>query len=177
MSLQGKTWEAFVALWGGDEEKARQWLEANPQARNRAIAESGLITREEAPEGEDEQPQPEPAEVVIDDDVIAAVARSVLESEAVTNLTTKLTEAEEQLVERAQAITELKTALEKMAARLTKLEGKQQAAAQQVEDDTPEKFKQQTRVVYRPRVANAAVEEDGTPYNQKANHNMPKGAY
>jgi hypothetical protein len=61
--------------------------------------------------------------------------------------------------------------------RLEKLEGKQATTDRQIEDDTPVKLREKTRVVYRPRVANAAVVEDGTPYNEKANSNLPKGAY
>lgn len=42
--LEGKAFEAFVKLWGGDEAKAKEWLEANPEAMNRSIAKSGMLT-------------------------------------------------------------------------------------------------------------------------------------
>jgi hypothetical protein len=170
MSLQGKMWEAFVALWGDDEEKARQWLEANPQARNRAIEQAGLITRQE---GEAEPSQ----DIEIDDEVIAAVAQAVVDGEAVKALATKLTEAESQLTQRAKEVSDLNATIAGLVIRLEKLEGKQATTDRQIEDDTPAKLREKTRVVYRPRVANAAVVEDGTPYNEKANSNLPKGAY
>lgn len=167
--LDQKAWEAFVKLWDGDEEKARQWLEQNPQARNRAIEQGGLITRQDG-----EQP---PEEIEVGEEVITAVVQAVVESETVKGLQTKLAEAETQLTQRATEVTELKAAVTKLVARLEKLEGKQAAVEQQAEDDTPARLRQQTRVVYRPRLANAAAVEDGTPYNEKANANMPKGAY
>ena len=170
MSLQGKMWEAFVALWGDDEEKARQWLEANPQARNRAIEQAGLITRQE---GEVEPSQ----DIEIGDEVIAAVAQAVVDSDTVKALATKLIEAESQLTQRATEVSDLKATIAGLVTRLEKLEGKQATTDQQIEDDTPAKLREKTRVVYRPRVANAVVVEDGTPYNEKANSNLPKGAY
>jgi hypothetical protein len=168
MELQGKTWEAFLALWGGDEEKARQWLAQNPQARNRAIEEAGMITRQEG--------EP-PAEFEIGEEVITAVTQAVVDSEAVKGLAAKLTEAETQLTQRAKEVNDLKAVVTGLAARLEKLEGKQATIDRQTDDDTPAKLKAQTRVVYRPRLANAAAVEDGTPYSEKANANLPKGAY
>ena len=59
--LQGKALEAFVQLWGGDEEKARKWLEENPDKMNRAIETLGLQTRA-APATASQEPQVEPTE-------------------------------------------------------------------------------------------------------------------
>jgi hypothetical protein len=188
MALQGKEWEAFLALWSGDEEKARQWLEENPEARNRAIEQAGLITRNgdqpveggEPPEGNvpaTEPPEGEtPGEVVIDDTVIEAVTNAVERGEIVKALSDKLAAAEAQLIQRTGEIQKLETRVIDLVKRLEKLEGAQAAAQQQFEDDLPSKFTNPaTRVVYRPRMANAAAQEDGTPYNEKAKSNMPKG--
>lgn len=45
MALTSRQMQAWVKLWGGDEEKARAWLEAHPDETNRAIAAQGLIAR------------------------------------------------------------------------------------------------------------------------------------
>lgn len=141
MSLEGKAWEAFVKLWGDDEEKARQWLEANPQARNRAIEDEGLITRQET-------------EFEIGDEVVTAITRSVLESDAVKSLQIKLAEAEAGVVARATEMNELNATIAKLVARLEVLERAEAVQQREIEDDTPAKLKAKTRLVYRPREAN-----------------------
>lgn len=161
MSLDGKAWEAFIQLWGGDEAKARQWLDENPQARNRAIEDNGLITREDnTPENEDNQ---QSNEIVIDDSVIELVSRSVIESEAITSLSTQLQEANELIVSRDNDITQLRATIDELAQRLDKLEGTQQAQERQINQDKPAKFRNgQTRVVYRPREVNAEQQLNST---------------
>lgn len=202
MSLTGKAWDAFVKLWGDDEEKARQWLEANPEARNRAIEDAGLITRTEqddlvklftenkeaalakleemAKERTTQQPVESgsiPQElVIIDDTVIEAVARQVIESETVVTIATELETAKAELVNRdneikalSKTVTELKSAFEKLVTQEVKTQ-------QQIADDTPAKFQQQARVIYRPRIEHANG-SDNQSHSDRAKANLPKGAY
>ena len=173
MSLEGKAWEAFVALWG-DEEKARQWLEQNPQARNRAIEEAGLIRREG--ESDDSQQNEGGQEFEIDQSVIDEVSRSVLESETITNLSTQLKEAQEAIVSRDKDINDLTKAVNDMAKRLNKLEGVQTEAQRQINLDTPAKFKAgNTRLIYRPREAHSNGEQ--VSFAERAMANAPKEIY
>ena len=172
MALEGREWEAFLRLWDGDEEKARQWLDSNPDARNRAIEENGMITRETDTEGDEKNP-----EIVIDESVINEVSRSVLESEVIQDLSSTLEELKTQLGERVNEVKELTRTVDDLNKRLAKLENEKSALEQQLENDTPAKFKEKTRVVYRPRVANASLIEDGTPYNEKAVNNLKGVSY
>lgn len=67
---------AFVALFGDDEEAARNWLGQNVDATNRTIAEQGLVarTKTETNNGQDTGPE---LEVEIDDAVIAVIVERV----------------------------------------------------------------------------------------------------
>jgi hypothetical protein len=207
MSLDSRAWEAFVQLWGGDEEKARQWLEENPEARNRAIEEAGMITRDggeelnelmtlfkedkdkalewleqhtnDPPPSESDPPADISQELEIDESVIEAVGQNVLESEPITQLSDRITQLETQQPEVAQAseVEELRATIDKLTKRLEALEKGEAVVQQQRVDDTPAKFNGKQKVVYRPRLANAALQEDGVPYSEKAKANMPKGAY
>ena len=190
MSLNGKARDAWLKLWtdaGMTEEDALKWLADNPQARNRAIDDAGMITRDG--EGEDVQDdntqQAEdvtedesiPPDIEIDDSVIEAVGETVTQSEAFTQLSDRLTQVETQLTERSKADGDLTQAIERLNQRLDKLEGVESARQQQADDDKPAKFKQTQRVVYRPRFASVDPNENGTPYAERAAGNMPKGAY
>jgi hypothetical protein len=207
MSLDSRAWEAFVQLWDGDEEKARQWLEENPEARNRAIEEAGMITRDggeelnelmtlfkedkdkalewleqhtnDPPPSESDPPADISQELEIDESVIEAVGQNVLESEPITQLSDRITQLETQQPEVAQAseVEELRATIDKLTKRLEALEKGEAVVQQQRVDDTPAKFNGKQKVVYRPRLANAALQEDGVPYSEKAKANMPKGAY
>lgn len=178
MTLQeNREWDAFVALWEGDEEKARQWVKSHPEARNRAIEqaidEAGMIARNDNDGNDDSDTS---NELIIDDSVVEAISRLVIEGKDIATISKSVADIETTLVQRFEEIDRLTGSIEKLITRLETLEKRDAAASQQIADDTPAKFKEQgARIVYRPRMANAAVNEDGTPYNEKAKANMPKG--
>lgn len=76
--LKSKQFDAFVLLFNGDEDKAREWLEDNADSRNRMITEEGKIARSTDPESEDpeverdaveeESESPEEVEAEVDAD-------------------------------------------------------------------------------------------------------------
>lgn len=180
MTLQeNREWEAFLLLWEGDEEKARQWVTDNPAARNRAIEEAGMIARngkdnDKGTGGDDDSTN----EFIIDDSVVEAISRLVVEGEDFEAISNNLAQTETALTQRENEIKALIDTVEKLTTRLEILEKRGTATDQQIADDTPAKFAQQgQRIVYRPRAANAAANEDGIPYNEKAEANLPKGAY
>lgn len=123
--LTGKQWDAFVKKFDGDEEKARQWLEQNVDATNRAIGEGGLITRsqpEEGQQGEAAEESTEGQQVEIDDNVLSEVVRQVTESESFTGFG-------QQLNDIVGAIEALNGATDKLR---TQLEGLQQGTEQRL---------------------------------------------
>ena len=84
--LTGKSLEAFVALWGGDEDRAKDWLESNVDASNRAIESEGQIARTApaetlaAPPAESPAAPAAPAQpgtVEIDEAATSAIARAI----------------------------------------------------------------------------------------------------
>lgn len=180
MSLDGKAREAFVKLFtdaGQTEEDALKWLEQNPQARNRAIEENGLITRNEETQEDNNQGK----EFVIDDSVIEVIGRAVvetlgIETEKIEQLSTGLVDTKEGFALRDVEINKLRSTIDNLVQRLEKLEGKQQTQERQIEQDTPAKFNGKTRVVYRPREAS---DGDGkqSSYAEIAQSRLPKGAY
>lgn len=180
MSLDTRARDAWLKMWqdaGYNEEDALKWLADNPQARNRAIEQDGLIARNQEEETEEEvvvetEEIEETGEFEIDDSVIEAVGQTVLESEAITELSTRLETIETRFEERAKADKDLVTAIENLTERLNTLEKREAAVQQQVEDDRPAKFNGKTRVVYRPRQANAALQENGVAYSEKAQGNL-----
>jgi hypothetical protein len=188
MSLTGKAWEAFVKLFGDDEEKARQWVDENPKSRNRAIEESGMITRQEGDEGDGEgdaqTPEPEPAEseppeIEVDDEVLDQLAKRANESEFITALVERVGNLEEALKEAIDREQEKDKALTKLADRIKALEASDDKKRQQWQDDLPPRARngQKQRVSYRPRVekADPEAEVDGlaTWQEQKSNSNIP----
>lgn len=203
MALNGKEWDAFVKLFG-DEEKARQWIEDNPQARNRAIEQAGMITRKEelaelvtlfnedkdkaierlgelaseSLEDDDTTDDETSQSYIVDESVITAVT----ESETFTQLSDRLAQIETQLsgqseVVQSSEVEELRSTLSKVTKRLDTLEKGETVVQQQLIDDAPAKFNgKPATLTYRPREANAALQEDGVAYSQKAEANKPKGA-
>lgn len=213
MALDGKARDAYIKLWtdaGMTEEDALKWLEDNPAARNRAIEQAGMITRDggeelnelmtlfkedkdkalewleqhaDDPPPEGDPPAGAPQELEIDDSVIEAVSQTILESEGVAQISDDLARAKADLadvskgqIERDEKFKTLLATVDSLTKRLEALEKGDAAQQQQLNDDAPAKFNGKTKVVYRPRQANAALQEDGTAYSTKAEANLPKGA-
>lgn len=179
MALDGKAWEAFLKLWGDDEDKARKWLEDNPEARNRAIQEAGMITRDtegvENANGDEATP-----EIVIDDTVIDAVTRSEVFTnlqQSVTELQATVTQLSDSQNKTVETLTKLVETQDKITERLAKLDKVEAKQERQIADDTPAKFANgQQRVIYRPREAHSNNGEQ-LSFAEQAQSRIPKGAY
>jgi hypothetical protein len=79
---------ALLKLFGGDEEKMRQWLEQNVDETNRAIAQAGLITRsqDEPAETPEQLPLTESPTLEVDEAVIAEIVKRVNGGEVFVSL-------------------------------------------------------------------------------------------
>ena len=161
MTLKTDQMEAFIKLFDGDEEAANKWLEENAEGRARAIADAGMVRREQ---GDDDNqvvtPEPATQNVNLDDSAVAAIARAIVESEGFTNLVNPLTERVAALEAR---MTEIGSSLETQGAEATEARKRMDARLQALEAD--EDAKRQTwladlpaakrnggmNVTYRPR--------------------------
>lgn len=169
----GKVWTAWLKLWGDDEAAAKQWLEQNPEARNRAIETAGLITREAdgqeptepqedaTDEGTQEQEPAEPQELVVDEEVIAQLTRSIGEAEFMTTLVKRLETTEVSAKEFEATIKRQADAISKLTKRLEALEVDKDKRQQQYQDDMPAQQQRVSKLVFRPRQARAPKTEDG----------------
>lgn len=162
--------EAFAKLFQGDEDQARAWLESNVDPTNRAIAEDGLITRDdgeaegkpeaeapEAPEQEVEQPEVQEREIELDDAAVAEIARSV------EGLFTERTEAalapiSEQLTELVEAVQTMATNQADIGERLEALEQDESDKQRKWVNDLPRRSK--LNITYRPREAHRPEAEE-----------------
>lgn len=174
--MTGPAWEAFLKLWNGDEQKAREWLEQNAEATNRAIETGGLITRqaEEQPAGEAEGEQV----LTIDDTAVAALTDSVTRSEAFTSLAEQLKQATEALVIAGEKIEALYRQVEALSGRVAGLEQTDDKKQKQWLQDQSRRAKNQTTVTYRPREANN-MDKNGAkvPFSERAAAIRPKNSY
>lgn len=177
MALTGKVWEAFLKLWGDDEEAAKRWLEEHPEARNRSIEEAGLITRDQ-----DEEPEPEetpggaegddeeaeegtPPEVVLDEEAVEAIAARMLEGEgfnriveAIAAMHGELEQATNDVRSLGQRVDELTRSADERLGRLEREDDEKQR--EWVEDLPAAASGPALRVSYRPRQARAPEHEE-----------------
>lgn len=179
--LEGKVYEAFVKLFGGDEPAAKKWLADHPEAANRAIADKGQVTRNveppkvEPPKVEPpkvEPPKVEPPKVEppvaraveIAEDELAALAEKLLALPKFAELLKKADKTVETVAtvignatELAQTTTQLAertvAATKKIEDRLALLERTDEEKQAQWVADLPAQT--MTRVTYRPREAHA----------------------
>lgn len=161
--LEGRAYNAFVKLFGGDEDSAKQWLEDNADATNRAIEQENIITREAETEPEtDPEPTPEPEtelaerEIELDDDAVSALVDAVTSSEVFTNLIGQLGQLEESLGQLTsqidQAIGVTDEQIGTIRSRLETLEREEEELHREWVNDLPRN--RVTRVTYRPREVN-----------------------
>jgi len=126
---------ALIKLFGS-EEKARQWLEENVDATNRAIDQAGMITR--AQDDPQDQPQ-EPGPIEIDDEVLELIVKRVNAGEVFTSLGEALAAINETTETLGTALANLLEQVEKhqrdVTERLAKLEkGETQKRAEWLQD-------------------------------------------
>lgn len=161
--LDEATRTAFLKIFKEDEDAAQEWWNANPDAINRAIEESGMLTRSVEPEGA--EPEPEPAhenqeeeppaverEVELDDEMLKMIAEKAVASEAFTGLFSPITDR----------LDAFQAALDKLTngvnSRLQELEKSEDEKERKYLEDLPRR--ELVRPTYRPRVANAPETEN-----------------
>lgn len=167
-AMNKRAYEAFVKLWGDDEEAAKAWLAANPQAAERAVADAGMLTREAdagpdpeaAPvEREDMPAEPEemPAsEIEIGEAEMAQIAEAVAAMPYFKGL-------EEASAALAVRIGELESALADMQARMKPLEQSDEEKMARIRQDMPRprKIVIETTRATQPQNTADAVEDRG----------------
>lgn len=202
MTLAKNAWEAFLKLWDEDEAQAQQWLEDNPEARNRAIEVSGMIARKkngedteaetETDEAEEETLEDEAVEdteegqeeevdtpeLEIDDGVIDELAQRMQEAEFITALLERVEGAETAQQKAEERAGKLEKQLNKAIQRIEALEVDDDTKLRQRVEDLPAKLKQPAgRVVYRPRTREADNDAEVNEFEEwkknKATNNIP----
>lgn len=171
---------ALIRLFGS-EEKARQWLEENVDATNRAIETAGMITRsQDDPQGEPGQQAQEPAAVEVDEALLAEIVNRATGAQVFTDLQAQQQEiinAIQAINQAAEALTtQLATLQQDVTTRLAKLErGKTQERAEWV-NDLPAKANV-TRVTMKSRFEQPADPDQEKSYAEIAANNRPSVAY
>lgn len=165
--LDERKMKAFVELFEGDEEAAKNWIEENAESRNRQIEEEKMVTREQ---DEDNQ-----TELTIDDNVIDAIVTRVqsdyqekfeaLKSE-IEALKSDLSVARESIVSLQNDNTRLRQVADIL---------KSEYDSKQQERKADTKLTD-VKVVYKPRQQETEEKEQLTAA-QIAASRLPKGAY
>lgn len=185
--MTGNEMAALIKLFGS-EEKARQWLEQNVDATNRAIEAAGMITRssetptarpqaQDDPQGEPGQGQAqEPAAVEVDEALLSEIVKRATESESFTGFGEQLNEvvtAIETLTRMADTLaTQVETLQKDVTERLAKLERGKTQERQEWVNDLPAK-PTVTRVSLKPRFAQEPEETEQTS-TDRANNTLAK---
>lgn len=169
--MNDKQFAAFVKLFGGDEAKARQWLEDNPEALNRQIVDAGMLARSQETVT-DETPDPTPEEppapmqertVEMDETTLQMIVdRAVGQMEdnisgLADSLQTIQVNWETSVDEITRKLDELTKALESHSTRLGGLEADKAAADATRVMDLPQS---KVTVTYRPRNGGATPEKE-----------------
>lgn len=157
--MNARQFEAFVKLFGGDEEKAKKWIEENPDALNRQIVDGKMLARSTEPVIEPpvvpEQTSPAPAAVPPDTLEITDELLLAITERATGNIQGNLTILVEGLQanqagieELTRKITELTAALQAHSTRLGALEADKAETDRNRVLDMPQS---KLTVTYRPR--------------------------
>lgn len=177
--LDERKFKALSVLFGSEDE-ARAWIEENPEARNRAIQEAGMITRADdaTPDPDPAAPQTEPAPVTpqvleLDEAAITRLATEImglvdttsiaqgaadLLTERFTALDARLDKLESLVTGAADAVRSIQAV--KADERLKLLERDEAAKQKEWQQDAPAN---RLQVTYRPRGAAPQAEEQGDP--------------
>lgn len=169
-TMNKRAYEAFVKLWGDDEEAAKAWLAANPQAAERAVADAGMLTRE-ADAGPDPEVEPVEREDMPADEAPMTELSDQLEigeaelaqiAEAVSAMP-YFKALEEASAALATRIGELETALADMQARMKPLEQTDEEKRERYRQDMPRprKIVIETTRATQPQNTADAVEDRG----------------
>lgn len=170
MALKGKQKEAFIKLYGDDEEAADQWLEDNVDTRNRAIEKSDLITRsgdgatETEADTETEEQETEIVYELSDEDAAQVLERSETIQQLVTAVETLAERLETNEVASQQRQKQLADQLQEMTDRLETVEADDEAKQREWLENQPRRFSGKTKHIIRPRVerSNDNSEENET---------------
>lgn len=157
---------ALLKLFGGDEEKMRQWLEGNVDETNRAIEAAGMITRSQETEETPEQlPLAETPPVEVDEELLNEIVSRAVASETFNALVEQQAQIIEAIAALNQATETLSQALathqQDVTGRLAKLERGKVAERTEWANDLPAKANV-TRVTMKSRFEQQPTEEDQT---------------
>lgn len=137
--------EALAKLaFEGDVERAKQWVEENPDEVNRQIDQRGLITRADGEEGQ-------PTEFELTDEVIQVIITRMAENEVIRAQTAKLDEQAQALAGLQEKLASVETVLARIEQRLGTVEQTDQEKRRQIAQDLPANAVV-TRLTYRPSV-------------------------
>lgn len=141
--------EALAKLaFGGDVERAKQWVEENPEEVNRQIDQRGLVTRSE---GETIEVEVQAAEFELTDEVIQVIITRMAENEVIRAQAVKLDEQAQALTGLQEKLTSVETVLARLEQRLGTVEQTDQEKRRQIAQDLPANAVV-TRLTYRPSV-------------------------
>lgn len=168
--LDEATRTAFTVLFK-DEAAAQEWWEANPDDVNRAIEESGMLTRTVEPEDTEPEPEPAPEEPEEAEPVVERVLE--LDDEMIQEIVSRAIGADEfttHLSDFTDRLDAFQAALDKLTegvnSRLQELEKSEEEKERRYLEDLPRR--ELTRVTHRPREENAPENDRDTSSDDRA---------
>jgi len=164
MTLVGKSKEAFIKLFDGNEDEADRWLEEHAETRNRAIEDDDLITRAgkevtEVKEIEQEIVEQEIVNELSDEDIARALGQSESMRQLVATIDSLVTQLEANEQAGLQRQKQLTDQLQKMADRLEALEADDEVKQREWLDNRPRQSGNNVKYIIRPRIERAAEDE------------------
>lgn len=142
----------------GDVERAKKWIEENPDEVNRQIENRGLVTRAT---GEGEQPEFE-----LTDEAIQIIVTRTLQNEVIQAQQGLLSEQTTKLNELTEKLTSVETALAQFEQRLKGVETTDQEKRQRMAEDLPTNAVI-TRLTYRPSEQRGTEQINGKTLAEK----------
>jgi arsenate reductase-like glutaredoxin family protein len=177
--LKGKIRDAFVKLFGDNEDEANKWLNENVEELNRSIQDDGLITRTAKDKPVEEVGKPISTDIELNEAAVNAIVTRVMESETIApvievamqhEIIVKLRAAVDGLIAKT---TELEQKLNDAQAHIANLEQTDNDKKRQWLEDAP--AKSVAKVTYKPR--QVQTENGVVPANEIAKTLRPKVAY
>jgi len=164
MTLVGKSKEAFIKLFDGNEDEADRWLEEHAETRNRAIEDDDLITRAgkevtEVKEIEQEIVEQEIVNELSDEDIARALGQSESMRQLVATIDSLVTQLEANEQAGLQRQKQLTDQLQKMADRLEALEADDEVKQREWLYNRPRQSGNNVKYIIRPRIERAAEDE------------------
>lgn len=114
--LKGKIRDAFVKLFGDNEDEANKWLNENVEELNRSIQDEKLITRVAEDKPVEEVAKPQPTDIELDEAAVEAIVARVVSSETIAPVI--------EVAMQHEIIVKLRAAVDELTAKTTELEQK-----------------------------------------------------